>query len=73
MNEWSIKYNKEAKLQAIHEDLQMTPEIQLTPTSPAPEDISLLLILGQGDNVKNVRSLKAIKMLGQARSHLQLL
>lgn len=71
--EWSIKYNKEAKLQAIHEDLQMTPEIQLTPTSPAPEDISLLLILGQGDNVKNVRSLKAIKIPGQPRSHLQLL
>lgn len=51
----------------------MPPEVQLTPTRPAPEDVSLLLIPGQGDNVKNVRSLKAIKILGQARSHLQLL
>lgn len=55
------------------EDLHMTPEIHLTPTRSAPEDVSLLLILGQGDNVKDVTSLKAINILRQARSPLQLL
>lgn len=55
----------------MHEDFRMTAETQLTPTRSAPEDVSLLLILGQGDKDKEAANLKAINTPRQARSHLQ--